>query len=88
MRNTFGPEHVILYILFHTSDSKYSQRYRIQIDASYFNAGTYYVSKGEAMADSSAIIIQIRYQYSLFCAAAPVIVRDVRGHGRMHGRYI
>lgn len=35
------------------------------------------------MADSSAIIIQIRHQYSLSRAAAPVIIRDVRRHGRM-----
>lgn len=46
-------------------------------------AGAYYIRKGEAMADSSVIIIQIRHQYSLFRAAAPVIIRDVRRHGRM-----
>lgn len=40
------------------------------------------------MADSPAIIIQIRHQYSLSRAAAPVIVCDVRGHGRMRQVHI
>jgi len=40
------------------------------------------------MADSSAIIIQIRHQYSLSRAAVPVIVRNVRGHGRMRQEHI